>query len=165
MEVHLGNHKYFTVIVHMEGYKIVLAEEKPNGKRIQLNRTQAKTLMDSLQTIDTEAEAVWAALPPDAVQEFRRHLGYGVYLTVKVYNNQRYYDIRKWWIPPTCKDAVPTKIGLNLTTDQCSKLRDSRQKLLETAPQLEGIGPCECWLSAEEFSFINCRRCNPWNSW
>ena len=163
MDLHLGKDKYFVVEEGSNGFEIKLCEKLPNGKNIRLNKTQAKMLVDSLQSIDTDADKAWASMHPDDQREFRIHLGYGVYLTVNVYQNYRYYDIRRWWVPPSCEVAVPTKIGIHLTADQCAVIREARGKVIDTVPALEGIGPCKCWFSPE-LSCLRCRRCNPWNS-
>ena len=164
MDLLLGKEKYLIVKEANKGnFEIQLCEKLPNGKNIRLNKTQAKMLVDSLQSIDTDAQKAWDSMHPDDQKEFRVHLGYGVYLTVNVYKNYTYYDIRRWWLPPSCEFAVPTKIGIHLTADQCAVLRQARAKLIETVPGLEGIGPCDCWFKPE-FNCINCRRCNPWNN-
>lgn len=162
MDLELGQRKHLVVDTTTNSYNNIIL--KGDEKNIQLNTIQAKMLVDTLQTVDSEAERVWSSLNSEEKREHRVHLGYGVYLIVSVFKNRSYYDIRRWWIPPNCTVPVPTKTGITLNADQCMVLRDARLDILQVVPEMEGIGPCECWMSNEN-GFMHCKRCNPWNIW
>ena len=159
MEIDLGKHKYFyiTLNTNNDEQRIELCT-RPEGKSIRLCAVQTKMLLDGLDIIDNGATIAWEHLDAEAKHEYQYHLGFGVNLTLSLFRNSRFYDIRRWWIPPNQTNAVATRTGITLNTDQAKLIREARDKIIQTVPELEEIGPCECWL---ENSYINCRRCNP----
>ena len=104
------------------------------------------------------ADEEWKTLEGQKA-EYLVHLGYGTFLKVYLYNGLRYYDVRRYWRPPTQYDAVPTKTGLNMNKTEFEKLRSVREAMFTALPQLHDVSACDCITQGNELASFHCVEC------
>lgn len=145
--------------------------DPPDAKSVRLSPPQLWQLFLSLETINEEADSSWAAVINNTKYDYSHHLGWGLYLTVLLYQNRRYYDIRKWWLPPGEDSPKATKIGIRLSADEMEKLRCFKSDLFVKMPELGLVEACDCYTGTE---YLRCKRCSPfwfiynktgWENW
>ena len=137
---------------------IILKKQEAPNLGIRLCPEQAYQLWISLDTIDAEAETFWQTVGTDV--PFSHHLGWRVFLTVKKYEGNTYYDIRRWWKIPLTGDRTPTKIGLCLNTAERDTLKQYRTIVAGSIPAIDAVQPCTCWTRQE---YEQCNRCVAFN--
>ena len=162
MELSLGNQKFLTIENNSTSNCRTKLWHKFNGKCIKLSNIQTKMMLHALDIIDNGANIAWEHLDVEAKREYQYHLGFGMNLTLSLYRGSRYYDIRLWCLPPSYTHPIPTRVGITLNSEQVKVLREARNTIIETIPELEEIEPCECWLEIGLFT-TTCQRCNPWD--
>jgi len=160
MELNLGKQKFLTIKDNNSSNCRTKLWHQFNGKCIQLSNIQTKMMLDGLDIIDNGANIAWEHLNAESKREYQYHLGYGVNLTLSLYQGARYYDIRKWWLPENSNTPRPTRVGITLNASQMTLLCQSRNAIMQTIPELEEIEPCQCFLDI--VSYAKCLRCNPW---
>ena len=128
---------------------------------VSLSAAQINQLFCSLRTIEAEADLHWSNLNADAKREFSHHLGWRFYLTLMEFKNCRYYDIRRFWIPPGQNSIVPTKMGIRFTEKEMDNIRLRKEELYQALPGVETVDDCKCFFQG---FYQNCRRCNPFSN-
>ena len=130
---------------------------------VALKLSQTRNLFDAIETIDAAADEEWKTLEGQKA-EYLVHLGYGTFLKVYLYNGLRYYDVRRYWRPPTQYDAVPTKTGLNMNKSEFEKLRSVREAMFTALPQLHEVLACDCITQGNQLASLRCVECNPFHN-
>ena len=124
--------------------------------------TQVKVLLDSVDAISTDADEAFARLDSTDKCEYSLHLGYGSYITCEMFLGQKYYDIRRYWLPPNGESSVPTAKGSKLRQDEFTLLKSHSQIMYSVLPELYDVEECQC-LSGNQLQFLTCTRCNPFD--
>ena len=133
---------------------------RDGARPLILNPTQSRQLFMSLETIDEDADLCFKGLSADDKQEFSHHLGWGCFLTVLKYKEQKYYDIRRWWMPPGSDKPTPTRTGIRLNRNEVDKLICFQTDLYVAVPEIANVEPCDCFTG---MNFLKCERCTaPW---
>ena len=133
------------------------AEEPKNP--IRLNPIQAFQMFNALETIEDLAEEAWKKLSDGSKKEYSCHIGWNVFVTLLEFRGEKYFDVRRWWVPPSQANAVPTKIGIRLSKSNVATLKNFRADLVAAVPEIGDVGPCDCFLGTQ---FLTCLRCNPY---
>lgn len=159
----LGNKKFASVSEFRDQVYLhlrVFEDNIPTKKGIALCPTRAKTLLEAVHFIDGEAEYVWnlsqTVTKDSQKREYLLHLGFGTYLKVYIFNNRKYYDIRRYWKPEN--EIAPTKTGLCLNELEFQQLRIAAQDITNCIPSLLDVQHCECWFKD---TIQPCSRCFP----
>lgn len=132
-------------------------------KGIALLPVQVNTLIECANGLSNEADKAFMEMPDNSKAEYSVHLGYGTYITVKQYNNSRFYDIRRFWKPSTDDEPTHTKTGLMLSSEEFDKFKSSISLLLASLPVIKEVQACDCMFMANQLGFLQCARCNPWD--
>ena len=170
IRIHLGRDRYLSTSTYNNEQKIhlrVFDGDIPQKKGVTLGIRQARNLIDCIGSADAQATAEWTDLPSEAKPESFHHLGYGLYLKIYVFNGQRFYDVRRYWRPFSEPNAVPTKAGLNMNSEELKKLIASVPALEETLPELRDVQTCDCQMQGNQLASLRCTECNPFDchSW
>lgn len=84
---------------------------------------QTWQLFNKLETIDSEATTCWNRTISSQSQEYTQHLGWGLYLTIMMYQGKKYFDIQRWRMPPGQHESKPTMTVIRLAENDMDKLR------------------------------------------
>ena len=137
----------------------------PTKKGICLNMTQVKTLLDCATSISEDADNLFANLQPGDIHKYALHIGYGSYISCEIFQGLKYFDIRRYWVPPNTEqgtEPIPTTKGCKLHEDQFALFKDQKDLLYEIIPELSDIEDCKC-LFDNQLQFLSCARCNPFD--
>ena len=166
LKIHLGRDRYLSTSTFNGEDKVhlrIFEGDIPQKKGVTLGLRQAKNLIDCIPTLDEKVTCEWMEISADTKPESFTHLGFGLYMKVYTYNGHRFYDVRRYWRPFGEPNAVPTKTGLNLNSQEFQKLVGSVGALQSTLKELETIEPCTCDLQGNQLASLQCPECNPFD--
>lgn len=152
MDITLSRGKVLTFISSEKG---LLCRIIQDDRGITLGPVETNELVSCLENIFDLAELSWKNLPAQEATEriYLYHLGYGSYAAVSNFRGNKYCDIRRYWLPPTADEPLPSKIGVVLNSDEVNMINGLRSDILLLFER-----PVEsCWCRLDE----PCRRCRP----
>lgn len=162
---HIGRFYWFSTsqfrgapYYHIRKYDQRGGKTIPTKTGIHLIPAQLKQLIDCAGTIEESADKAIQQNPDTS--EYSVHLGFGTYLTVKIINNFKWFDIRRFFKPDGCTDPVHTRKGAMLRSEEFNRIVELIPRILEHSPELKNIQPCDC-LFGNQLGYICCKQCNP----